>query len=146
MYPQSVTSMKQAQRAMMGGEILAASGVAVRSPTRSSSAVETTTTYIASLWCPLANLTPQVAIVTTTPHIIATQQIEIPVSRQQSFPNTSGTETWILHNIQPQPQYSSMVYIYITMVGLSDVPLFIQQLPIFNPFVQQTPGSILELS
>ncbi|CAI9298176.1 unnamed protein product [Lactuca saligna] len=105
------------------------------SQTSSSFAIETAATYIASLWRPTTSTPPKVAIVTTTPQIIATQQIEIPVSQQQSFSHISSIGTRIHHAIQPQPQYPSMVHPHTTMAGLPHVLLFLQQLPIFNQLV-----------
>ena len=50
------------------------------------------------------------------------------------------------HTIQSQPLYPPMVHLHATMAGLSQVPLFVQQPPIFNQLVQQTPSSIHALS
>lgn len=99
-------------------------------------------TYIASLWRPTANPALQVAIITTTPQSIATQQTKFLVTQQQSIPHTPGIGTWIPHTIQPQPKYPPMVYPHATMTCVPHVPLFVQQPQIFNLFVQHTQISI----
>ncbi|CAI9263097.1 unnamed protein product [Lactuca saligna] len=146
MYPSGINVKKgRLTKARLGQEEHASNHTPV-SQTPSNSASETTATCTANLSHPTINSVPQVAIVTTTPQIIATQQTVILVSQQQSFPHTSGIGTWIPHTIQPQPQYSPMVYPHATMAGLPQVSLFIQQPPIFNSLVQQSPGSIPALS
>ncbi|CAI9273806.1 unnamed protein product [Lactuca saligna] len=102
------------------------------SQTPSSSMVETPTTYIANLWCPTTSTTQQIAILTTTSQIIAMQKTYILASQQQSFPHVSGTETWILHTVQSQPQNPSIVHPHAAMAGLSHVPIFSQQPLILN--------------
>ncbi|CAI9285565.1 unnamed protein product [Lactuca saligna] len=54
------------------------------SQTLSSSATETVATYIANIWRPTANPVPQVAIVTKTPQIIATQQKKTSLFRSKN--------------------------------------------------------------
>ncbi|CAI9260577.1 unnamed protein product [Lactuca saligna] len=106
----------------MAGEISATSGATEKSPVRPmqpldggqvsiqeehasnrtlvsqtpfNSAAETTATYIANLWHPIVNPSQQVAIITTTPQIVATQQT---VTTQKSGVKFSFSNTVQKHD------------------------------------------------
>lgn len=112
-----------------------------------SSMTDTTMASIANLWKPPPiTIEHLVTTMTIARQITMTQQSQPLNSQSQSLLQQAVTNSWSLGIILSSSQHLMSNNQFFPRTIMSHIPLFAQQSLLFNPYIQQLHGSILQAS